>query len=327
VRAYANARLSESREAARMRERWLAWYLDLVSGVGYCWADPSRLERLDPEKETIQSLLAWCTVQGRDRDVIRLADGVGYYYYIRGFWNERMPVNLLSAEAGHRLGDRVKETQALAYYIHTLSAQGNVAEMERHLPRLHALAEATDLTGDIFFIVQHAIALYALARRDVDAAQTAWLGSLRTDEPISSLYFVIQRQWVATCLYQKGALVPAQHLLRETLRDAELLGSQRHVSFCKIRLATIDLDLGELEAAAALLADTRVTVHRYQDREQIAQLSQLTARLHTLRGDLPAARAALAEAADLFERLGMRPQLARARAELARLDEPVAVGA
>jgi hypothetical protein len=326
VRAFANARLGEYAEAGLMRDRWVAWYRDLVGGVGYCWADPSRLERLDPEKETIQNLLAWCATQGRDADVIRLADGVGYYYYIRGFWNERMPVDLLSADAAHRLGDRVKETEALAYHIHTRSAQGNMPEMERYLPRLRALADSTDLPGDIFFIVQHAMALYDLARRDIDAAQAAWLGSLRTDEPISSLYFVIQRQWVATCLYLKGALVQAQHLLRETLRDAEMLGSQRHVSFCKIRLAAIDLDLGELEAAADLLADTRVTVHRYQDREHIAQISQLTARLHTLRGDLPAARAALAEAADLFERLGMRPQLARARAELARLDEPLAVG-
>lgn len=44
------------------------------------------------------------------------------------------------------------------------------------------------------------------------------------------------------------------------------------------------------------------------------------ARLHTLRGDLPAARASLAEAIDLFERLGMRRELAEAREEMARLD-------
>jgi hypothetical protein len=42
-----------------------------------------------------------------------------------------------------------------------------------------------------------------------------------------------------------------------------------------------------------------------------------------MRGDLPAARIALAEAIDLFERLGMRRELSEARAELARLDAPV----
>lgn len=44
-------------------------------------------------------------------------------------------------------------------------------------------------------------------------------------------------------------------------------------------------------------------------------------RLHTLRSDLSAARAALAEAIHLFERLDLRRELAEARAELARLDD------
>ena len=56
---------------------------------------------------------------------------------------------------------------------------------------------------------------------------------------------------------------------------------------------------------------------------QIGLIQRLYAHLHTLRGDLPAARAALAEAIDLFERLGMRRELAEARAELARLEQPI----
>jgi hypothetical protein len=46
----------------------------------------------------------------------------------------------------------------------------------------------------------------------------------------------------------------------------------------------------------------------------------------TLRGDLPAARAALAEAIDLFEHLGMRRELAEARDELAQLEAQIADG-
>ncbi len=326
VRAFAGARLAEQPTVTALRDRWVQWYRDLVGPVGYCWADPSRLERLDPERETIQALLLWCAAQGRHADVIALVDGVGYYYYIRGLWRDDAPPNLLSAQAARQLGNPVKEVEALAYHIHTLSAQGNITEMERYLPQMRALAEATPLPNEVAFNVQHALALYAMTRQDVDAAQAAWLQSLRRAEEVSALPFLIQRQWVATCLYVKGAWVQAQHLLRECLRDAERLGSQRCVSFCKIRLAAIDLDLGELEAAAALLADTRVTVYRYQDREHIAEIQQLTARLHQLRGDQAAARATLSEAADLFERLGMRPQLARARADLAQLDTPVAAG-
>ena len=326
VRAFAGARLAEQPATTALHDRWVRWYRDLVAPVGYCWDDPSRLERLDPERETIQTLLRWCAAQGRHEDVIALTDGVGYYYYIRGLWREAAPPNLLSAQAARQLGWAVKEVEALAFHIHTLSAQGNITAMEEFLPRMRELAACTALPDEVFFNFQHALALYSMTRQDVEAAQTAWLQSLRQAEGVSELYFLIQRQWVATCLYVKGAWVQAQHLLRECLRDAERINSRRCLSFCKIRLAAIDLDLGELEAAAALLADTRVTVYRYQDREHIAEIQQLTARLHQLRGDLPAARAALTEAADLFERLGMRPQLVRARADLDRLAAPVALG-
>jgi hypothetical protein len=53
---------------------------------------------------------------------------------------------------------------------------------------------------------------------------------------------------------------------------------------------------------------------------EIALIQRLYARLHTLRNDLPAARAALVEAIDRFERLGMRRELAEARAALSDLD-------
>ena len=46
-----------------------------------------------------------------------------------------------------------------------------------------------------------------------------------------------------------------------------------------------------------------------------------------MRGDIPAARVSLAEAIDLFERLGMRRELAEARQALADLDTGAAADA
>jgi len=54
-------------------------------------------------------------------------------------------------------------------------------------------------------------------------------------------------------------------------------------------------------------------------RRLSAEVTRVSARLHILRGDLPAARASLAEAIDLFERLGMRRELTEARQALADL--------
>jgi hypothetical protein len=58
----------------------------------------------------------------------------------------------------------------------------------------------------------------------------------------------------------------------------------------------------------------------YTDRPNLARYQQIAARLHVLRGDLPAAHTAITLAIDLFERLGMRRELTEARAALADLE-------
>jgi hypothetical protein len=113
-------------------------------------------------------------------------------------------------------------------------------------------------------------------------------------------------------------------LLLEAIDDAKRYNYERLIISCQIELIEIEIFQGSIEHAAALLMSTHAMAHRYQDRVAIAVLQRLYARLHTLRGDPAAARAALAEAIDLFERMGMRRELAEARAEQARLDEPIA---
>ncbi len=86
-----------------------------------------------------------------------------------------------------------------------------------------------------------------------------------------------------------------------------------------IRLAAIDLDCGNLDPAAAMLIRCRAQAEHHKDQRRMSEIHPRMARLHTLRGDLPAARVSLAEAIDLFERLGMRRELAESRQALADL--------
>jgi len=78
--------------------------------------------------------------------------------------------------------------------------------------------------------------------------------------------------------------------------------------------------MGNLQDVEELLTTTMAAVLPNNDMRSLSHLQYLTARLHILRGDLPAARAALAEAIDLFERLGMRRELAEARTALTDLE-------
>jgi hypothetical protein len=98
----------------------------------------------------------------------------------------------------------------------------------------------------------------------------------------------------------------------------------RSIAFCRVQLAEINLNRGELDGVAEELATSNAHAHQYQDRPCLAQIQRAYAHLHTLRSNLPAAHAALTEAIDLFERLGMRRELVEARAELAQLEATIA---
>ena len=87
----------------------------------------------------------------------------------------------------------------------------------------------------------------------------------------------------------------------------------------QLRLAALDLDLGQLDALPTRLATVAAIVIPYQDRPNIARLRYLAGRFAVLRGEREAARVALAESADHYERLGLNRELAEVRRELAAL--------
>jgi tetratricopeptide (TPR) repeat protein len=121
---------------------------------------------------------------------------------------------------------------------------------------------------------------------------------------------VAARQWLATCLYQQGEPAEACELFLTTLDYARAHGYTQGIIDIQTKLATIYLDQQADQLAEQALAESDALAHQYRDRACIAQVKRLYARLHTLRGELAEAEEALGEALDLFERLGMRRELA-----------------
>jgi hypothetical protein len=171
----------------------------------------------------------------------------------------------------------------------------------------------------MIFEIQHAMALYARGRGEFTAAEQIWRELLGLSAQLGGQKYVVNRRWLATCRYQQGDLDAAQQLYRASLQDATQIGDQRSVIGNMLKLIAIDLDRGNIAGADARLADCYAAAERLQDRRRLGELQHLSARLCMLRGDPTGARAALGAAVDLFERLGMRGELAEAQGALARL--------
>jgi hypothetical protein len=320
VRAFARNKLGE--DAAfedGARERWVGWYCQLAAQVGFRWDDLGRLEALDPEHETMYEAILWSFQNQRYAATIQLIEGVRYYYNVRGLWDDRLSINLLRADAARRIGDRSNEALALAHHLEIRSKQARMDEAARYHAQLETIAGSPGLPDDTVFEIQHAMALYARARGDLVAAEGIWRRLLVLSARLGGQKYIVNRRWLATCLQQQGDIAAAQQLYRESLQDAIQIGDQRSAVGNSLKLAAIDLDLGNLADAEATLEQCRATAEQFQDRRRLGELQGLVARLHILRGDGPAAYAALVSASDLFERLGMRRELAEAQAGIAQL--------
>jgi tetratricopeptide (TPR) repeat protein len=327
VRSFVAAQLVEQTDFEKAaRERWVGWYVDLSSQVGYCWDALHKLELIDLEQETMYTAIIRTYDTADYNATLQIARGVEVHFFVRGFWHRKM-FWLQAAEAARNVSDTLAELLMLSNFVQISSMQGTIIDAEPHLARLQELAEITQLPGDTLFEFQHAMALMSMAHQDIEGAQKAWDRCQDRRLQISHNSDLCSRYWLGLCDYQKGATDKALQIFTEILEDANQQGFLRPIIFSECQLSNIFLDYNNIVAASETLLECSRKARGFQDREILAQIQCSYARLHTLRSNLPAAHSSLLEAIDLFERMGMRRELAEAREELARLEAQIAEAA
>lgn len=323
VQAFARAKIAEQSDfEPAARDRWVAWYVELASKVGYCWNDMNKLETLDLERENLLDAIEWTDVHQKHREIMQLAKGISYYLSVRGMWNKRLETEQQRLQSACYQNDTPEKAEALAYLVQTLSDQGYVEEAERYRSQIVELLESISLPSDTIAECRIALSLYQSLQRDFVAAQMELEIALSKqgvrESPQKSIAI---SQLLAQCLYEQGNLTDACRIMEHTLQEAQQSDYKRALLYGKRFLIKIHLEQKNLEAAATTLQEVEQLAAQWTSRKDVAQIYHLYARLHTLQGDIPAARTALAEAIDLYERMGMRRELAEAREELANLDD------
>ncbi|MBP1466176.1 helix-turn-helix domain-containing protein [Candidatus Chloroploca sp. M-50] len=322
VHAFAMAHLADQPLFERdARERWVSWCVTLALQVGHCPHEVEKLSLLDLEHETTFWAMKWAYHNRCYEDVLQLGHGSMYYYYVKGLWDKWFDANLMRLEAVRKIENFIEEVRALAYQVQMLSRQGKISEATEFRQALEHRIHNRPLSGDTFFLVHHCLGAYALAIDDVKAAEMSWRRILAEPEQLSHYRSVTSRQWVGLCLYYQGQKQAARALFQEALHEAVVHNYGRYMLFNQIRLAALELDEENIDRAEQALEQSVRLARHYHDREQLAYALRLTSRLCAMQENTHAAKAALAEAIDLFERIGLRRDLAEAREELRRLDE------
>lgn len=324
VRAYAVARMEADPVAERAaRERWLRWHVAFADGSGASSYNLDGFTRFAPEQEGAFAAAVWAHAHGYHREALALARTANYFYYVRGVWDKNVTINQIGAEAARAIDDVQQELLMLAYAVQRLIMQGRLEETEDLVAAMEGRLAAADLSGGVGHTVRHTFALAALTRGQLDTAQAIWEENLARAERLAKpSYHIITRLWLAVALQQRGELGAAYALAEGALADAQREGYTRAVVTIQLRLAALDLELGRLDALDMRLGAAATIAEAFQDRPNIARLRYLSGRLAVLRADETVARAALGEAIDHYERLGLIRELAEARDTLASLGRP-----
>lgn len=180
--------------------------------------------------------------------------------------------------------------------------------------KLHG--EAQRLVEQRFSIAKVLLLIYTDQLTSALAFVTAL--SSEDSEPI---YSSDLRYYEALCLCKLDRQNEAEGILKELLDLPE--SAVHEINLCRTctTLAEIYLASGNWEAAEWVVERNVQIAERIRDRYQIARVRMSQNRLWVLQNNLSSARMALVEAIDIFERIGLRCELAEAREELCRLDE------
>jgi hypothetical protein len=321
VRAFAQAQLAQQAEfEASARKRWVEWYFGLVRQVGWCWNDVQRLNLMDNDFETIFLIAHHLFAIKRYNETMEFVILARYYYYIRGYWDQRLELDMLQIQAAWALNNPLWEAEGLCTYVRLLSRQTRIQEASAHIQRLQELSQSLQIQGDVHYKILQALALYAAANDRLEDSERLWRFAIASEAATSSSLRVASRKWLGICLYTRGEIKEAEIILSEALNGAIAEQYEPAIVAISIQMTKLKLIQRDSSITYELLNSLMERAHAYHDRQGIADLHTIIARLHALRGNISAALAALTEAIDLFERLGMRRELAEARAELASLE-------
>lgn len=321
VRAFARARLAEyAAFAAGAHQRWRTFFLSFATtNVGDGWRSTEELDRLEPEVENLHALVHDCDQGGRAEEVLRLVMALSAFWSFRGHYPESEQFKLMAIRAAATVGDENARVEllcslarAFAYQNRLDEAAGCCAEARSYLPRLDEPLHTRRL-----ITANYSEGRICLRRGNYERLQELLDESLSLTtleaHRILMQYDLVEL-WLLTGRH-KEARVLGEALVEQSQQVGDYRGPIRGWEL----LARLALQREDTAAATEYLSLAEARARAIKHRRNLASIFALWGHLHLLRQDPTAARAAFTTAADHFERMGMRRELAEARDALAQL--------
>jgi tetratricopeptide (TPR) repeat protein len=223
--------------------------------------------------------------------------------------------------------DPNEEIVAMGWLVQDLIESDSIFHVEEYLPRMLEIIENVNTFDSSVVNIYLSLFKYYHAIGHLDSLERTLKDYIQHEEGITPYARLFGAHWMGMCRVQQGRIEEASQMFATALEEAVIRNYERGIIFVQYELVNTLLQLEQIDNAQKHLTDALGSARSYNDRSYIAKFQIVNAHFHTLRGDLSSAHASLLEAIDLFERMGMRRELAEAREELARLEAQMAEAA
>ncbi|MCC6447012.1 MAG: winged helix-turn-helix domain-containing protein [Armatimonadetes bacterium] len=305
IREYAQERLAESGEEARLREKHLGYYLALAEEAEPRLRGPEQIEWLDRLEEELENLrLALSSAENGAG--LRLAGALGEFWYLRGYWNEgRGWLEKMLARCPDQTIWRAKG----------LSWAGYLAGMQQdYTPSRDRLDESIALYRDIGD--KRGLA-WALFRRGYVGVQSEFIREKDTQDQLDeswSLFKVIGDR------VGMGELMNLAEDPEDSLALYKQLGDRVGMAWALLHMGWIAASRGEYDTGRMKMQSGLALMRELKDIAGTARLLLCLGSKEAERGEFSLARAQLEESLLLYRAVGNNSGVAYALMGLGYLD-------
>jgi predicted ATPase len=234
MRQYAGEKLLESGESDRLRDRHLAYFLDLAEAAEPHLIRPEQLEwlaKLDADYENLRLALEWALGRETAESSLRLCAALGWFWWVRSYclegtkWlSQALAKPSPPTEHGNRI--RVKALYCDADLANWLD---DIEHMKRSAEQSLALAQEVSDKRDIAiarFYVGWAFDRHYDAERAIPLMQK----SLKDFQEIHDVYWEsVAYRWLANTLMNRGEIKRAEKVARH-LELARQAGERKNLA-------------------------------------------------------------------------------------------------
>jgi tetratricopeptide (TPR) repeat protein/transcriptional regulator with XRE-family HTH domain len=322
VRAFAKARLWEQPGLEnRARLQWISYFEALLNGIPGD-KSPEKLQILESYSTTILSFLKWAYNQQQWEQYLQLYIATKELLNIISLHSARIVYPKWAADAAKHRGKHEFQIRSLLQvvrlyiYIEETEKAGQIFRQAEDVYNAVKLDHhAQNIVERRFGIAKVLLLMYT---EQVPLAHSLILKLLPGAQDVE--HSLELSYYLALSLHKLGRNNEASSILNHILANNEPSFDQMLICRTYTTLIEIHLVTGEIIEAKPLVERSIATAVQLRDRYQIARARKNQGRLLIFQGDFAEARVCLAEALDLFERIGVRRELAEAREELRKLE-------